>query len=262
MRIGYGGGWIAQKLGALDFAGGLVVHISSGVSALAACLLIGKRKGYGNIPLPPHNLIMTLLGAGLLWFGWFGFNAGSALAANSIAVSAFATTQIATAAAAFSWMIIEWFHRKQPTALGIASGAVAGLVAITPAAGFVKPLPALIIGFMAGFFCYVFVSIIKPRLGYDDSLDAFGVHGVGGMWGAFATGLFATKMVNSAGANGLFYGNPSLLTSQILSIVITIAYAFIVSLILLKIIDMLVGLRITPDEELQGLDLSQHGEKI
>jgi len=258
----WGGGWMAKKLGALDFAGGLVVHISSGISALAACLIIGKRKGYGTVPLPPHNLIMTLLGAGLLWFGWFGFNAGSALAANGLAVSAFATTQIATAAAAFSWMIIEWVHRKQPTALGIASGAVAGLVAITPAAGFVEPLPALIIGFVAGMVCYVFVSIIKPRLGYDDSLDAFGVHGIGGMWGALATGLFATKLVNPAGANGFFYGNPSLLTSQFISIVITVVYAFVVSLVLLKLIDMAMGLRITADEELQGLDLTQHGEKI
>ncbi|MFA6989178.1 MAG: ammonium transporter [Candidatus Gastranaerophilaceae bacterium] len=258
----WGGGWIAKKLGALDFAGGLVVHISSGVSALAACLLIGKRKGYGNVPLPPYNLTMTLLGAGVLWFGWFGFNAGSALAANGLAVSAFATTQIATAVAAFSWMIIEWAHRKKPTALGIASGAVAGLVAITPAAGFVQPLPAMIIGFMAGIICYVFVSIIKPKLGYDDSLDAFGVHGIGGMWGALATGLFATKLINPAGANGFFYGNPSLLIGQFISIVVTVVYAFVVSSILLKLIDMVIGLRITADEELQGLDLSQHGEKI
>lgn len=258
----WGGGWIAKKLGALDFAGGLVVHITSGVAALAASLFVGKRRGYGSIQMSPNNLVYTVLGAAILWFGWFGFNGGSALTSGALATLAFVTTHVATAAAALGWMSIEWFHRKKPTVLGIASGAVAGLVAITPAAGFVTPLSAVIIGFMSGIICYGFVIVIKPRLGYDDSLDAFGVHGVGGTWGAIATGLFATTAVNPLGRNGLFYGDASLLGSQFLSVVASWTYAFVMTIIILKILDATMGLRITEDQELQGLDLSQHGEKI
>lgn len=258
----WGGGWIATKLGALDFAGGLVVHISSGVSALVATMIIGNRKNYGKIPMPPHNLILTLLGVALLWFGWFGFNGGSALGANEIAVSAFVVTHIASAAAAIMWVIVEWIHRGKPTVLGIASGAVAGLVAITPAAGFVNPLASILIGLVAGALCYGFVSIVKPKFGYDDSLDAFGVHGVGGIWGAIATGLFATTIVNPNGANGLFYGNASLLYAQVLSIIAAIVYSFVLTFIILKVLDATMGLRITEYEEIQGLDLSQHGEKV
>ncbi|MBI4619265.1 MAG: ammonium transporter [Desulfobacterales bacterium] len=210
------GGWI-RELGALDFAGGLVVHISSGVSALAAAIVVGRRKGYGIKQMAPHDVTMTLLGAALLWFGWFGFNGGSAAASGALATSAFVVTHIATAGAALSWMIAEWAHRSKPTVLGAASGAVAGLVAITPASGFVGPMSALIIGFVAGVICYTAVNL-KTKLGYDDSLDVVGVHGVGGTWGAIATGLFASKIVNSAGNDGLLFGNPSLLWNQLISV--------------------------------------------
>lgn len=253
------GGWI-RNMGALDFAGGLVVHISSGVAALAAAIVVGKRKNYSKEPMPPHNLVMTLLGAALLWFGWFGFNGGSAVASGALATSAFVVTHIATAAAAMSWMFAEWMHRNKPTVLGAASGAVAGLVAITPASGFVGPMPALIIGLVAGVICYIAVNL-KTKLGYDDSLDAVGVHGIGGTWGAIATGLFATVAVNPAGRNGLFYGDSSLLVTQLISIAASWAYAFIVTFILLKILDATMGLRISEEEETDGLDLSQHGER-
>ncbi|EKE02380.1 MAG: hypothetical protein ACD_20C00395G0010 [uncultured bacterium] len=253
------GGWI-RELGALDFAGGLVVHISSGISALAAAFVVRPRKGYHTEPMPPHNLTMTLLGAALLWFGWFGFNAGSALAAGSLAASAFVVTQIAAAAAALAWLIVEWMHRGRPTALGFASGAVAGLVAITPASGFVEPMPAIIIGLFAGIICYAAVSF-KTKLGYDDSLDAVGVHGVGGIWGAIATGLFATTAVNAFGANGLFYGNPELIVSQLISIAAAVGYSFIVTFVVLKVLNATMGLRVSPEEENTGLDLSQHGER-
>ncbi len=253
------GGWI-RNMGALDFAGGLVVHISSGVAALAAAIVVGKRKNYSKEPMPPHNLVMTLLGAALLWFGWFGFNGGSAVASGALATSAFVVTHIATAGAAMSWMIAEWLHRNKPTALGAASGAVAGLVAITPASGFVSPMPALIIGLVAGVVCYIAVNL-KTKLGYDDSLDAVGVHGIGGTWGAIATGLFATVAVNPAGRNGLFYGDSSLLVTQLISIAASWAYAFIVTFVLLKILDATMGLRISDEEETDGLDLSQHGER-
>ncbi|MFH0702047.1 MAG: ammonium transporter [bacterium] len=253
------GGWI-RNLGALDFAGGLVVHISSGISALAAAIIIGKRKGYNTEPMPPHNLTMTLLGAALLWFGWFGFNGGSAVSSGSLATAAFVVTHIATAAAALSWLFIEWMHRGKPTALGAASGAVAGLVAITPASGFVSPMAAIFIGLIAGIICYLAVNL-KTRLGYDDSLDAFGVHGIGGTWGALATGLFASKAVNSLGNNGLFYGNASLLGVQAISIVAAWVYSFIITLIILKILDMTIGLRVSEEDETTGLDLSQHGER-
>jgi Amt family ammonium transporter len=252
------GGWI-RNLGALDFAGGTVVHISSGASALAAALLIGKRKGYGTEPMHPHNLPMTILGAALLWFGWFGFNAGSALSCGPLAVNAFVTTHAAAASAALTWTIVEWIYRGKPTTLGTASGAVAGLVGITPACGFVGLPAALIIGMVAGVLCY-FAIVIKTRLGYDDSLDVVGIHGVGGTWGALATGLFADKAINAAGANGLFFGNPGQLGIQALSVIVTIGYAFIMSLIILKALDWIMGLRVSPEDEVSGLDLTQHNE--
>ena len=252
-------GWI-RNTGALDFAGGTVVHITSGVTALAAALVMGKRKGYGTEHMAPHNLTMTLVGAALLWFGWFGFNGGSAVASGALATNAFVVTHIAAAAAALSWMAAEWIQRGKPTALGVASGLVAGLVAITPASGFVGPMSAIVIGLAAGVICYMAVSLVKPMLGYDDSLDAFGVHGVGGAFGALATGLFASKAINSAGNDGFFYGNPSLLGTQIVAVVVVAVYAFVVSLILLKVIDWTMGLRVTAEDEMEGLDLSQHGE--
>jgi Amt family ammonium transporter len=252
------GGWL-RSLGTLDFAGGLVVHISSGVSALAAAIIIGKRKGHGHEHMPPHNLTMTLLGATLLWFGWFGFNGGSALASGALATSAFLMTHIAAASATLSWLIVEWKHRGKPTLLGAASGAVAGLVAITPASGFVGPLAALTIGIGAGAICYFGVNI-KNFFGYDDSLDAVGVHGVGGTFGALATGLFASKAINAAGADGAFFGNPSLLLVQLLSVAVVIVYAFSVTWIILKVLDRTMGLRVQQEEEEEGLDLSQHGE--
>jgi Amt family ammonium transporter len=252
------GGWI-RELGALDFAGGLVVHISSGVSALACALYVGKRKGYGTDLMAPHNLTMTVIGAALLWFGWFGFNGGSALGSGSLATSAFVVTHIATAAAALSWMLVEWAHRGKPTALGVVSGAVAGLVAITPASGFVGPLSSIIIGLGGGALCYGAVSL-KSKLGYDDSLDVVGVHGVGGSWGAIATGLFASKLINTAGADGLFFGHPGQLGIQVLSVVAAWVYSFVVTLVLLKILDATIGLRVSEENESEGLDLSQHGE--
>ena len=252
------GGWI-RNLGALDFAGGLVVHISSGVSALAAALVIGARKGHRHEAMPPHNLTMTLTGGALLWFGWFGFNGGSAVASGALATAAFVTTHIAAAAATLSWVIVEWLVRGKPTLLGAVSGSVAGLVAITPAAGFVAPLPALLIGLGAGAICYYGVTV-KNVFGFDDSLDAVGVHGVGGTFGALATGFFASRAVNAAGADGLFAGNASLVTTQLISIAAVALYAFSVTWILLKALDRLFGLRVSHEEELEGLDLSQHGE--
>jgi Amt family ammonium transporter len=252
------GGWL-RGLGALDFAGGLVVHISSGVSALAATVVVGRRKGHGHEHMPPHNLTMTLLGAALLWFGWFGFNGGSALASGALAASAFVVTHIAAAAATVSWVVIEWWHRGKPTVLGAASGCIAGLVAVTPASGFITPMSAVVIGLGAGALCYLAVNM-KGRLGYDDSLDAVGVHGVGGIFGALATGLFATTLVNPAGADGAFYGNWSLLGPQVLSVVVAAVFAFGATWIILKLIDRLIGLRVTQEDEVEGLDLSQHGE--
>ncbi|SPD71931.1 ammonium transporter [uncultured Desulfobacterium sp.] len=252
------GGWI-RGLGALDFAGGTVVHISSGVSALAAAIILGKRLGYGSTAYIPHNLPMTITGAALLWFGWFGFNAGSALACNGLAASAFTVTHIASAAAALSWIILEWIHRGKPTTLGAASGAVAGLVAITPGSGFVGPLSAIIIGAMAGLICYGGV-LVKSRLGYDDSLDVVGVHGLGGTWGALATGLFASKAINPAGADGLFFGNAAQLWVQFVSVIVTMAFAFIMTFIILKILDIVIGVRITEEEEVRGMDVSLHNE--
>ncbi|MEN8256982.1 MAG: ammonium transporter [Thermodesulfobacteriota bacterium] len=254
----WGGGWISSH-GGLDFAGGTVIHINSGAAALVAALLIGKRKGWGREAIHPHNLGMTLLGAGILWFGWFGFNAGSALAADGIAANAFMTTQVAAGCAALSWLIAEWIFQGKPTVLGAASGAVAGLVAITPGAGFVSPLSAIIIGLVGGALCY-FAVLAKNKLGYDDALDVVGVHGVGGLWGALATGLFASLAVNAGGADGLFHGNAKLLVTQAVDAGATIIYSVVVSFIILKVIDLVVGLRVDDDDEVQGLDLTQHSE--
>jgi ammonium transporter, Amt family len=252
------GGWIL-KLGALDFAGGTVVHISSGISALAAAIIIGKRKGFGNTPYIPHNVPMTITGAAILWFGWFGFNAGSALAANGLAASAFVVTHFASAAAALTWILMEKIHRGKPTTLGAASGAVAGLVAITPGSGFVGPVSSIIIGGLAGIICYSGV-MMKSKLGYDDSLDVVGVHCVGGTWGALATGLFACKAVNPAGFDGLFFGNPGQLWIQFIAVAVTMVFSFVMTVILLKLIDWVIGLRMTPEEEERGMDISLHNE--
>ncbi len=255
----WGDGGFLKGLGALDFAGGTVVHINAGAAALAAALVMGHREGYGKEAFIPHNLPMTILGAGLLWFGWFGFNAGSALAADGLAASAFVATHLATCAAVLSWLATEWLVRGKPTTLGAASGAVAGLVAVTPAAGFVGPMSALLIGLGAGVFCYLAV-LAKVKLGYDDSLDVVGVHGVGGLWGALATGLFASKAVNDAGADGLFFGNPALLGIQAVAVLVTIVYSFVLSFVLLKVVDALLGLRVARDDEVAGLDLTEHQE--
>ena len=252
-------GWM-REMGALDFAGGTVVHISSGASALVAAVMFGRRIGYGQEAMPPHNLPFSVIGAALLWVGWFGFNAGSALKADGLATSAFVVTHIATATAALSWMAMDWFFRGKPTALGAASGAVAGLVAITPASGFVGPISAIIIGIGAGIFCSIACSL-KPKLGYDDSLDVVGVHGVGGTWGALATGLFASKAINAAGNDGLFFGNPGQLWVQFVAVVATWILAVVGTIILLSIVKSIMGLRVADDEERIGLDLSQHNER-
>ena len=254
----WGGGWMFT-MGALDFAGGAVVHMSSASAALAAALVIGKRKGWGKRSFLPHNLPMTMIGTAILWFGWFGFNAGSALAADALAGNAFVTTHMAAATAMLSWLFIEWKCHGKPTTLGAASGAVAGLVAITPAAGFVGVVPAVIIGLGAGIFCYLGVNL-KSRFGYDDSLDVVGIHGIGGIWGALATGLFASTAVNAAGADGLFYGNPGQLWIQFVSVVATCAFSFIVTYVLLKIVAVIVPLRVTEEEEEAGLDVALHSE--
>lgn len=249
----WGGGWLGGD-GALDFAGGTVIHINSGAAALITAIYIGKRKGWGKDAMHPHNLPMTILGAGILWFGWFGFNGGSALAANESATLAFFTTQVAAGAAALSWILAEWVFQGRPTTLGAASGAVAGLVAITPAAGFVGPLSAIIIGLAAGVICYLAV-LMKSRLGYDDALDVVAVHGIGGLWGALATGLFA-----SVGAKGLFFGKPGQLWVQTYGALATIAYSMVLTYIILKVVDMIFGIRVNTDSEVQGLDLAEHSE--
>jgi len=253
------GGWLRQ-LGALDFAGGTVVHISSGISGLVAAIVLGKRHEAGAEPMVPHHLPMTMLGAALLWFGWFGFNAGSALAANGLAGSAFLVTNTAAAAAAISWAATEWLHHGKPTALGVASGVVAGLVAITPAAGFVSPASAILIGLAVSPLCYFAVSKVKAKLGYDDSLDAFGIHGVGGTFGALATGILASKAVNPAGADGLLFGNPHQLVVQIIAVAVTIVFASTVTFIILKVLGLFGALRVSDEEEEIGLDITQHGE--
>ncbi|NWF97335.1 MAG: ammonium transporter [Nitrospirae bacterium] len=252
----WGGGFLA-KLGALDFAGGTVVHINAGIAALMGALVLGKRR---EASLKPSNLTLVVTGAGLLWFGWFGFNAGSAVAANGLAGAAFINTNTATAMAAISWMFTEWMHTKKPTVLGLASGAVAGLVAITPAAGFVNIKGAIIIGLLAGIIPYFAVATIKPKLGYDDSLDAFGIHGVGGILGAILTGVFADPSINELG-KGLLFGNPGQMLTQIIAVIVTIAYSAIMTLIIFIIVKVIIGVRVDIEHEITGLDESQHGEK-
>ena len=267
------GGLLNASLGGrfptLDFAGGTVVHITSGVSALVCALYLGKRVGYPKEPMPPHSVVLSFIGACLLWVGWFGFNAGSALAAGSLATSAFVATHFASAAATVGWAAAEWLRNGKPSVLGGISGAVAGLVAITPAAGFVKPMPALVIGLIAGVFCYYMVAKVKAKFGYDDSLDAFGVHGAGGTLGALLTGVFAVSVVNpifkdaqgNTLASGLIEGNPHQLLNQFVGVVISWVIAIVGTLIILKLVDVTIGLRVSEEEEVQGLDLSQHGEE-
>jgi Amt family ammonium transporter len=247
--------------GALDFAGGTVVHISSGVSALICALVLGRRLGYGTEPMPPHNLTYTVIGAALLWVGWFGFNAGSALNASNLAASAFVATHFAAAAGALAWALVEWILRGKPTVLGTCSGAVAGLVCITPASGYVQPIPALILGAAAGVVCFFAVTYMKPRLGYDDSLDAFGVHGIGGTLGALLTGIFATKAVKGGDAALGLLENGTLLGQQAGAALVTWVYAAVLTFVILKALDIIMGLRVSQQEEIQGLDLTQHGEE-
>jgi ammonium transporter, Amt family len=252
------GGWL-RAIGALDFAGGTVVHISSGVSALVAALMIGRRRGYPNTPMPPHNLPYTLLGTGLLWFGWFGFNAGSAVTAGTVSTGAFIATHAAAASAALGWVTMDWIVKGRPTALGTASGAVAGLVAITPASGYVGPISAIAIGAAAGCVCF-FAVTLRAKTAADDSLDVFGVHGTGGTLGALMTGLFAQKAVNAGGANGLFFGNPALFGAQAVAVLATWAYSAAVTYGLLKVLDATMGLRVNAEQEDEGLDVAEHGE--
>jgi Amt family ammonium transporter len=252
----WGNGFLA-KLGALDFAGGTVVHINAGIAGLVGALILGKRK---DTALIPSNLPMVVIGTGLLWFGWFGFNAGSAVASNALASVALLNTNVATAVAALSWMFVEWLHAKKPTILGLASGAIAGLVAITPAAGFVNVIGAIIIGLVAGVVPYFAVAVLKHKLGYDDALDVFGIHGVAGILGAILTGVFADPSINEAG-KGLLYGNPGQVLIQALSVVVTIIYDAIATLVILMVVKALTGLRVSPEEEVAGLDSSQHREK-
>ena len=256
----WGNGGILRQLGAVDFAGGIVVHVTSGVSALVAALMLGRRLGFGQEPMDPHDATMTLLGAGLLWFGWFGFNAGSALGANGVAVNAFVVTNAAAAMGALTWVTVSWAHQQQPSVLGVGVGAVAGLATITPASGYVNVLAAILIGMSASVVCYWTVHLLKARLKIDDALDVFGVHGVGGALGAIATGLFATTAVNPHGVNGLLYGNPSQFEVQLFAVVVTGLYALTMTWIILKLIDLTVGLRVEEGEERMGLDSTQHGE--
>ncbi|MFY4776093.1 ammonium transporter [Metabacillus sp. RGM 3146] len=252
------GGWL-RDLGALDFAGGNVVHISSGVAGLVLALFLGKRKGAESTT--PHQLPFTVLGGGLLWFGWFGFNVGSALSLNEVALTAFVNTNTAAAAGIIGWIACEWLFSKKPTMLGAVSGAVAGLVAITPACGFVTPGASVVIGIVGSALCYWFVTSAKKRLGFDDALDAFGLHGIGGTWGGIATGLFATKTVNEAGANGLFYGDPSLLWKQLVAIAATYLFVAVATYVIIKVIDVFVPVRASEEEESLGLDITMHGER-
>jgi Amt family ammonium transporter len=252
------GGWL-RNLGALDFAGGTVVHLTAGISALAAAFMTGRRKGYGSENLAPHDLPMTVLGAAILWFGWFGFNAGSALKADSLSSSAFVATHMSAAGATVSWMLTEWYHRGKPTVLGAATGCIAGLGTITPASGFVTTPAALAIGLVAGVVCYIAV-MLKVKFRYDDSLDVVGIHGVGGMLGMLATGLFATVAVNAGGSNGLIYGNPRQLAVQALAVGVILVYSFVATYGILKFLEKTMGLRVTDEQEVMGLDLSQHGE--
>ncbi|HKK07012.1 MAG TPA: ammonium transporter [Gammaproteobacteria bacterium] len=253
------GGWLGG-MGILDFAGGTVVHINAGVAGLVAALVLGKRLGYGKEAMPPHNLTLTIMGAAMLWVGWFGFNAGSELAADGRAGMAMVVTQVATAAAALGWMFAEWMSKGKPSVLGIASGAVAGLVAITPASGFVGPMGALAIGVVAGVVCFWAATSLKNMLGYDDSLDAFGVHAIGGIVGAILTGVFAVKDIG--GTAGLLEGNPGQVWTQIIGVGATILYTAVASFIILKVVDVVIGLRVSDDQEREGLDLALHGERV
>jgi Amt family ammonium transporter len=255
---GFFNAFLGGKVEALDFAGGTVVHISSGVSALVCALVLGKRKGFGKVPMPPHSVVLSVIGAALLWVGWFGFNAGSALAANGLASNAFVTTHMAAAAAALGWVLVEWIKGGKPTVLGAISGAVAGLVVITPAAGFTTPMYAIVMGLIGGIVCFFGATTLKHMLGYDDSLDAFGVHGLGGTLGAILTGVFAVGAVN--GKSGLVDGNPKQVVNQLIATAVTWAIAAVGSLVLLKIVDVIAGLRVGEEDEYTGLDLSQHGE--
>ncbi|MBE2973575.1 ammonium transporter [Priestia megaterium] len=252
------GGWL-RELGAIDFAGGNVVHISSGVAGLILALVVGKRKNADAAA--PHNLPLTLLGGMLIWFGWFGFNVGSSLTINSVAMTAFINTNTAAATGIIGWLVVEWIINKKPTLLGAVSGAIAGLVAITPACGFVTPFASIVIGFIGGAVCFWGIFSLKKKIGYDDALDAFGLHGIGGTWGGIATGLFATTSVNDAGANGLFYGDPSLLWKQLMAIVATYLFVGIATFIIVKVVGLIVSLRATQEEETLGLDITLHGER-
>lgn len=252
-------GWL-RNLGVLDFAGGLVVHVSSGVAALVAVLILGQRKDFKQKIIFPHNIPLSIIGAGLLWFGWFGFNGGSALAMNGIALNAFIVTDVSAASALLSWVIVEYIHHGKPTVLGAVTGAIVGLAAITPSAGYVNIMSAIIIGLIASPICYIFISFVKYKLGYDDALDAFGCHGVGCIWGVLATGLFATKSVNPQGANGLFYGNPAQLGIQALGIIVTVVLSGTITFVILKAISLFVKLRVSHEDEEQGMDITQHGE--
>src|SRR5688572_16888214 len=255
----WGGGWL-RSLGALDFAGGAVVHISSGAAALACALALGRRRGYGSEYMAPHNLPLTLLGTGFLWFGWFGFNGGSALGANAIAGGAIVATHTAAATSALTWMVMEWLHRGKPTVLGVISGAVGGMASMTPGAGFVGPMWAIVIGMAAGFLSYVAI-VWKGRIGYDDTLDVVGIHGIGGIVGILAVGLFASRLINPAGGDGLFFGNAGQLGIQAVTAGAAALFSFVGTAIILKLVNGLIGLRISSEEEAVGLDLSQHNER-
>jgi Amt family ammonium transporter len=252
------GGWLKQ-LGVMDFAGGLVVHTSAGISALVTALIIGKRKGLRQLP-SPHNLPLVVLGTGLLWFGWFGFNGGSALAVNSVAVNAFLTTNTAAAVAGLSWALLEWVRNGRPTVFGMVTGAIAGLATVTPAAGFVSVASAALIGLMASIVCFIAIAVIKPHFGYDDSLDAFGVHGIGGIVGTLATGIFASSAINAAGANGMLFNNPKQFGIQCIGVLVTVVYTFALTFVIYKLVDVFFGIRVKEKEEAMGLDLTQHRE--
>ncbi len=254
------GGWL-RELGVLDFAGGIVVHTTAGIAALGTTLVIGNRKNFDGKTIPPHNLPFTVLGAALLWFGWFGFNAGSALCANGIAVSAFVATNAAAASAGLTWAFLEWYANGKPTTFGIVTGSIAGLATVTPASGFVTPLSAVIIGIAASLCCFVAVGYAKPKFGYDDSLDAFGVHGIGGILGTVLAGVFATKLINPAGADGLLSGNPKQLLIQLLAVGVTTLYTLVLTYLIYKLVDLTVGMRVDEKEEVMGLDLTQHRER-
>ena len=253
------GGWL-RSLGVLDFAGGIVVHTSAGIAALVTTIVIGKRKNLEHAP-SPHNLPFVVLGTALLWFGWYGFNAGSALAVNGITVNAFITTNTAAAAAGLSWAFLEWIRNGKPTVFGIVTGSIAGLATITPASGFVSPISAIVIGIAASIVCFIAVAVTKPRFGYDDSLDAFGVHGVGGILGTLLTGMFASKIINPAGANGLFYGNYKQLLIQLIGITVAVTYTFLATFVIYKLVDIFFRMRVSEKDELVGLDLTQHRER-